>query len=141
MVMVGPGIKYCKRCDTNKPVEEFYKVPNRPNTYSVMCKKCQLEYNKEHNNNAINSQRYNLKKKYGITYEEYLKMLMAQKNRCAICNELATDKNLAVDHDHLTERVRGLLCQSCNNGLGRFKDSIELLKSAQRYLEQTIPPE
>lgn len=74
---------------------------------------------------------------YGITYREYLNMIAAQKGLCAICRKHRLDqvKDLAVDHDHTTGKVRGLLCTNCNTGLGMFKDSIRLLAQAIVYLE------
>lgn len=58
---------------------------------------------------------------------------------CAICGKLPGKTNggrpLAVDHDHKTGRVRGLLCENCNNGLGRFKDNPAFLREAVGYLE------
>ena len=77
-------------------------------------------------------------KRYGLTPKGYDALLARQNYRCGIC-EVAKASNkrgekLAVDHDHTAKKVRGLLCSNCNNGLGRFKDSIILLENAVRYL-------
>jgi hypothetical protein len=71
------------------------------------------------------------------TKEEYDVMLKNQNSRCKICgiSEDELNRVLYIDHDHKTNKVRGLLCTSCNNGIGQFKDSIELLKNAVNYLE------
>lgn len=79
-----------------------------------------------------------LKRRYGITTEQYDAMLARQGERCAICwQECKTGRRLAVDHDHETMTVRGLLCSSCNQGLGNFADSPDLLEAAARYLHDT----
>lgn len=100
-------------------------------------------YQKEYR--AKNRQLYRDKERlrnFGLTAEQYAEMLLAQGNKCAICGneETATRmgnvKSLAVDHDHKTGKVRGLLCNECNQGLGKFRDSREMLLSAARYLEQ-----
>jgi hypothetical protein len=75
---------------------------------------------------------------YGLTAEQYTELMQSQSGVCAICRT-ATVKSLAVDHDHITGIVRGLLCSSCNNGLGRFKDSPENLQRAADYLVRTRP--
>lgn len=77
-----------------------------------------------------------------ITWDEYVSLLNAQDGKCAICR--TTDwrghqKVPRVDHCHITGRVRGLLCNSCNIGLGHFSDSVELLEAALRYLKRTAP--
>ena len=84
----------------------------------------------------------NLKHKYGISLEEYKEMLTNQGGKCAICevteNNTTGDRkdwNFAVDHDHKTGKVRGLLCNNCNRALGLFKDSANLLGEAKKYLE------
>lgn len=72
--------------------------------------------------------------KYGITEIDYERLLVEQGGACAICRNPSTGRRLSVDHDHDTGRVRGLLCFTCNIGLGSFKDSILRLESAIEYL-------
>lgn len=79
-------------------------------------------------------QRNNLRfKTYGITEEDYLKMLQEQDNSCAICGTKDWDIP-HIDHNHATGKVRGLLCRECNLGLGKFGDSVELMLEAISYL-------
>lgn len=73
-------------------------------------------------------QRYS---RYGLTKEQYLRMLEKQNYECMICKK---ETELFIDHDHTTGLVRGLLCNHCNFGLGHFKDDIENLKMAILYL-------
>ncbi len=80
-----------------------------------------------------------LKRKYGLTLQEYLAMYKSQGGRCAICGEakesqLTTKEVLHVDHCHKTGKTRGLLCTKCNKGLGLFTDSVENLNKAIIYL-------
>lgn len=76
--------------------------------------------------------------KYGLTLADYDEMLRTQGNGCAICGKTPEEngKRLAVDHDHETGDVRGLLCDMCNKGLGCFGDSSQRLRSAANYLER-----
>lgn len=71
--------------------------------------------------------------KYGITEEEFQIKLNKQNNKCAICN-MGFIETPRIDHDHETGNVRGLLCNSCNGGLGLFKDNLELITKALSYL-------
>jgi len=77
---------------------------------------------------------------FNITLEEYNQLLLSQNGVCAICGEPETSTNrgkikcLSVDHDHETGKIRGLLCQKCNQGLGNFKDSLELIEKTKQYL-------
>jgi hypothetical protein len=91
--------------------------------------------------------RYTLKRRYGITEADYQRMLAAQDGRCAICrtneppkHKDGSPKRWHVDHDHLTGVVRGLLCRSCNNGLGHFRDSAHLLMAALTYVKKPTEP-
>lgn len=87
------------------------------------------------------SLRSNLRQ-YGITLEQYREMLAAQDGKCAICgatpppNGVKSAARLHVDHDHVTKRVRALLCSRCNQGIGYFKDDPDLFHAAARYIEQ-----
>lgn len=72
--------------------------------------------------------------KYNLTLEEYQLMAEAQEFKCAICFG-PPETMLYVDHNHVTNRVRGLLCRECNAGLGFFKDNVENLRRAARYIE------
>jgi len=82
-------------------------------------------------------------KNFGITMEEYKLILAKQNGVCAICHQKETKRvrgvvrSLAVDHNHETGKVRGLLCTACNQALGQMKDSPEILMSAIEYLKRT----
>lgn len=79
-----------------------------------------------------------LKMKFGITPEDFSTMLVAQGGVCAICkgdNPIST-KQFHVDHDHKTGKIRSILCHHCNTGLGHFKDSPVLLRTAADYIDR-----
>jgi Recombination endonuclease VII len=78
-------------------------------------------------------------RRFGITVEQYEAMLRIQGGRCAVCRNQPRTRRLAIDHDHQTMAVRGLLCHRCNRGiLGHANDSVDLLRRAVEYLER--PP-
>jgi|ERR1700676_3411860 len=79
-------------------------------------------------------------KQYGLTLEQYDAMLQNQGGVCAVCGLTRGTRRMAVDHDHKTNKVRGLLCQFCNTALGKFLDSVEILKRAISYLEKQGAP-
>ena len=72
-------------------------------------------------------------KKYGMSNPEFKEMLSRQKNKCAICG---IPNPIHIDHDHLTGKVRGIVCFHCNTGLGHFKDNGALLLNAINYLKR-----
>jgi hypothetical protein len=128
--------KRCSECRLVKLMSEFHmnkthkdKAVKRP---SAACKTC---YPKQ-------QRKYWIKSKYGITLDQYEGMLAEQGGRCAICytfdNVYAEqqDRSFAVDHDHETGKVRGLLCQTCNRMLGMASDSPDRLRRAADYLER-----
>jgi len=82
------------------------------------------------------SRRRDLRINYGITLEQYEEMNEAQEGRCKICKQVPETMRLAVDRDHKTGEVRGLLCHRCNLGIGSLRDSIVLLEEAIKYLTQ-----
>lgn len=75
-----------------------------------------------------------LAERYGLTPEQLAEMQDAAKGICAICG---TEGELHIDHDHKTNKVRGLLCPRCNKGLGFFRDNTKFLDSAKTYLEKS----
>lgn len=78
-----------------------------------------------------------LSKTYGVSLDDFEAMLEAQNGGCAICakpHQEVKGERLHVDHCHATGQVRGLLCSPCNHGIGNFKDNVERLKKAAKYL-------
>ena len=90
---------------------------------------------KLYNNSKKEQKKYlYLLKTYNLTKENYEQLISTQNGKCAICGKL-TEK-FDTDHDHITGRVRGLLCHSCNLLLGNAGDNIEILLNAIKYLEE-----
>lgn len=79
--------------------------------------------------------KYKLAREYGISLELYKAINKEQNGVCAICFNAPENKRLAVDHDHQTNKVRGLLCYSCNTALGLMKDNFTLFENAIKYLK------
>jgi hypothetical protein len=81
-----------------------------------------------------------LKDRYGITLEDYDTLVVKQDGRCAICqttNPGGRKGRFCIDHDHITGKIRGLLCSPCNRALGGFHDDPRLLQIAAEYLRQS----
>lgn len=79
---------------------------------------------------------HHLNKKFGLTHEQYEAMAVAQNHRCALCDcPDLPEKRLAVDHDHRTGKVRALLCDRCNRGIGYLDEDPVKLRAAAEYLE------
>jgi Recombination endonuclease VII len=74
------------------------------------------------------------RKKARLSHEEYYDLLWRQQGQCKICGRRAGPRRLAIDHDHKTGRIRGLLCVRCNVGLGQFGDDPYNLQAAIFYL-------
>lgn len=116
--------KVCLGCGEKLSPKNFYST-GHGRYLTSRCKKC---YGKQQRNSA-------LKRLYGITLEAYEALLEAQDGCCAVCGTRPTKKmSLCVDHDHETGLIRGLLCGSCNKGIGLLGDSVDGLERAIRYL-------
>ncbi len=86
-----------------------------------------------------------LKRKYGLEVKDYEDMLNKQNSKCLICEKPESRKDrsgnvapLVVDHNHITGKIRGLLCHRCNVAIGHFDDSIHLLSRASHYLKGSL---
>ena len=120
-----------------KPLSEFPRNKRSKDGHAFYCKPCHNRKGRESRERHHGSTRsYHLKARYGITGAEASRMLEAQAGLCAICRVRPAEH---VDHDHVTGRVRRLLCFNCNGGLGQFRDDPFLLRAAAEYLDQHDP--
>lgn len=126
-------MKLCYKCNQTKPVADFNKRKASADGLQHYCRDCTKEKHKQwHKENPS----FALLRNYGITLEEKLAMITKQSNCCAICKEkFGAMKHTHVDHCHTTGKIRGILCNHCNRGLGSFKDSPKLLQRAIHYVE------
>jgi hypothetical protein len=118
----------------------------RPDRTGMFCSKgCATAYRNRLTGFGIPMQelhrRYYRLKFYGLSHDDFIALWNKQSGRCAICEvEMCSTgrsrNSCHVDHDHKTGKVRGLLCLSCNHGIGKFKDDVELLAKAIVYLKQ-----
>lgn len=143
-------MRICSRCKIEKPLEEYrfssYLKKDGTRSRDRWCKSCYVEKAKEYQQKhpekvKIWGTRKYRKKNYGLSEAQYQKMVSDQNGVCAICFKEETHRGrggdvtpLAVDHDHSTGKVRGLLCFACNTGIGKLNDDPRLLQNAIVYL-------
>jgi hypothetical protein len=75
---------------------------------------------------------------YGITQEEYYRLLLSQNSQCSICGKVHSERSLVVDHNHYTGEIRGLLCSQCNFMIGLADENNEILRRAMEYLTKKL---
>ena len=112
---------------------------------AIRCAKCNYAFKKVHADLKKYRADWHRLKKYGLTAEEFEAFWIVFRGKCGICkNDLKLPIQsrgqpldvVAVDHDHVTGQVRGLLCNACNKGLGLFKDNPEIMKNAIRWVSK-----
>ena len=108
--------RVCSICKSEKDASQFNKDKQQTSGLHSYCKPCRATLH--------------LKRVYGLNDHQYKEMVRTTPH-CPICG---SEEPLVVDHDHSTQEVRGLICNSCNLGLGKFKDNIQSLKNAIAYL-------
>ena len=140
-------MKYCRKCKLEKSESDFY-FDKRRSAIQGPCKKCRISAasNDWRKANPLKRKESNfktkLKTKYGLTLEGLIKLWEKQNKACAIClrpislNAKEKASKPHVDHCHVSGVVRGLLCLTCNTGLGMFGDSLDLLETAKQYLSR-----
>lgn len=140
--------KVCNKCGIRKSLSKFYKRKWKNKSgnhygHREQCKYCGNRQRKLHREKypeltKLYNLKGNLKTLYGITLDDYNKIFQKQNGCCAICGKHQSELNrrLDVDHDHKTGKVRALLCSHCNTGLGSFRDNINVMKKAIKYLEK-----
>ena len=150
--------KVCMKCGEPKPLDDYWNHPNGKFGKRPRCKSCVRNENTEHDRrreirqpgynrdrvrawSAIgdNKRNRNLIGRYGITVKEYDRLLEEQDHKCAICDgEMDEGKRFAVDHDHKTGAIRGIVHVRCNTAIALFKDSPEICRRAAEYLEKSL---
>jgi len=152
--------KKCSRCKKTKSINDFWSSKTCKGGYRTICKKCNYISRQNYRRNNLDKRRRQerkyktsekgqrvtrksrLKCKYDLTLEEWQQMYNEQKGCCAICG-IHQDKlirSLEIDHNHVTGKVRKLLCIKCNLGLGYFGVDLlesELLEKAVKYIKET----
>ena len=148
--------KICNKCLIEKPLELYHKSTGKRLGVKSACKDCinlrdrnkYYENTKEHNIRTrkwkkdnperlrLAGRRRHYKIKYGLSEQQVHDMKAKQNYQCAICGALELNKVLCIDHDHATGKIREMLCNSCNAGIGHLKDSPSILWSAIQYLEK-----
>lgn len=126
--------KECPRCKVSQDRSCFSKNTNRKDGLQCYCKRCYIIMRQQSWDPKLERER-KLLERYNLTMEEFDQRMIDQNGVCAICHE-SRDSVLDVDHNHTTGKVRGLLCRSCNRGLGIFRDCPERLENAAKYLRK-----
>jgi hypothetical protein len=143
--------KRCPKCDYLKLLEDFHKSIHSVDGVQILCKTCRAKYalayrqtTKGKERLLLGSRNYNLRGHYGLSSDGYRRFHDSQNGLCAICKKaetstfLGTVRRLAVDHDHITGKIRGLLCNACNRGVSNFRDDPELMEAAASYLRSSL---
>jgi hypothetical protein len=146
---VEDRLKRCGKCKQHLPVNQFSKTTQTKDKLYCYCKACTSETARlAHSRLKADPVRYaaylakerdrHLKRKFGISSNDYDLMLASQGEGCAICGatECSSGAALAVDHCHRTGKVRGILCRDCNTSLGKFNDDRNILLKAVEYLDR-----
>ena len=120
------GKKWCPSCEEYRELRDFPVNLRRKDGRGAWCRPCQSNY---HHGRR-------LQKVFNLTAEQYDELLQLQDGRCAICLRKPRRRRLAVDHDHQTGEIRGLLCGNCNHKiLGAAHEDGAILRRAARYLD------
>lgn len=150
-VVVRGGKRQCTKCLLWKSLDEFRPLNNPRSAIRVRptCYECDRAYSREvwrrrkddpirGAKKAEQDRDYWLRVAYGITAQQYDAMFLDQNGGCAICGEPPRKRRLDVDHDRDTGKVRGLLCNAHNQGIGQFRHNPKLLMSAVQYLMKHV---
>ena len=134
----------CNKCGETKDLEQdFYKTGrknDKPDARHYVCKDCtKTRVKANHHADPMKQRRQHLRRTYDISLEEYEQMLELQGGKCALCPKTSpggrhAQQHWCVDHDHVTGKVRELLCNDCNMVLGIIKDSPEHLGRMITYI-------
>jgi hypothetical protein len=133
---------WCKTCDNINNKVQYNKDPqarrDKRKEYYYENREDEIQRRGEFRKNNVDMHRgHKYRQLYGITLEKFEEMRVTQNCSCAICGKHESqnkNKKLFVDHDHITGKVRELLCHGCNTGIGLLQDDVDLLQKALDYL-------
>lgn len=130
-------MRVCPRCEQSKDLDSFH-LRKDTGKHRTICKECHYKQSSNGRKKNPEVQFYaRIKHKYGLGKDDLQELYDKQVGLCGICLD-ALDK-FAVDHDHATGKVRGLLCYPCNSGLSQFKDNTKNLRRAILWVEKEEP--
>jgi hypothetical protein len=149
-------LKTCRTCKREKSIDDFWKNNIYKDGRYTECKVCSYDKHKENLKKRLaidpqysakrqkawaqrgrNDVRRRIKNLYGITLEEYDKMFLEQGNKCDLCGlDFVEGKRVAIDHDHNTGKIRGIIHLGCNSAIGLLLDSPDICRKAAVYLEK-----
>ena len=132
------GYRYCSSCGTMLELNScnFHKSTSlQDGGFQYRCKSCIKKANAQARDNG-NWKRYHYKSVYGITPEKKQEMINEQEGCCAICHEPFGNRRICIDHNHITGKIRRILCNNCNSILGMSNERILVLESAIEYLRR-----
>ena len=129
--------KECSLCKEKKVHTEFPTNKNGSHGLHSQCKTCRNNVAKYRYSNG-DSYAIRLQKLYGLSVVEYEQLYAEANGCCQVCgiSEEENNKRLAVDHDHVTGKVRGLLCGKCNTALGQLDDNLDKISALYSYLKE-----
>ena len=152
---VDDGKKKCTECEEIKILDNFhvkYKRKDGTPKYRAKCKSCHnadnLQRHKDKyrgHSRRVSSYRWLLKNSYELTEEDYKSMYVGQEGKCLVCEDKILNvfdpstlnyRPSVVDHCHINGSVRGLLCRTCNTGIGMLNDNVAIVEQAVRYLKK-----
>ena len=144
----------CTKCKQSKDESEFRERKELKRGYQSWCKECERNNNRSRyvkkgypgpriptKSKEVIAQEARdriLKYRYSMTQQDYIDLYNKQNGKCAICQDdkpLGGKNGLYIDHDHITNKVRGLLCPSCNSAIGKLKERKDILLRAIEYLK------
>lgn len=123
-IITPKGYKKCPKCSMTKKISDFAKNKTSNDKLNPYCREC--------------TRVYQVSIVYKIDKNAYTKLESEHNKSCAICKtpEKKLSRKLDIDHDHRTNKNRGLLCGKCNKGIGMFNDDPNLLRAAADYLDK-----
>lgn len=130
-------IKVCKQCGKEGSVDLFQKDITKKDKLRPECKECTAANRKKRYSPVVN-RKNNMQKNFGKgILDTYQHLFELQGGVCAICQSPENGRyaHLSVDHNHDTGKIRGLLCNNCNRGIGLLRDNPELIRKAAQYVE------